>query len=139
VLSACLYNAGPTGPVRSSNIRQLWESPQANPGLAGSWVRVRGKFMPYGDHQFTLARMRIFCCGGDAIELQVPVICREKLRDQSGNWVVRDAAIVRAKDWVEITGRVEFRLVGRAPAAILEVPNVRLIKAVSPDLDPYVY
>jgi hypothetical protein len=132
-----LYSTGPTGPVRTQNLKQLVDAPYSDPSLAGAWVRVRGQFAPYSDHQFVLARQRRYCCAGDSVQLSVPVVCRDKLRDASGNWVVAGNANVRKNDWVEVIGRVQFYRQGTSTIPMLEVLNVRNITATSPDLDPY--
>ncbi len=57
-----------------------------------------GQFVPYAStkNAFSLARLRIQCCGADAIQLNVPIICRESV------------TAFQPEDWVRVTGRVEF-------------------------------
>ena len=57
-----------------------------------------GQFVPDSrtDRVFSLARYKIQCCGADAVQLNVPIVCRDSVKEFS------------KEDWVRVTGRVEF-------------------------------
>jgi hypothetical protein len=94
-------------------------------------VQVIGQFVPFpgSDHYFSLSRLRIQCCGADAIQLNVPIQCRESVTGY------------RKQDWVRVTGRIEFREHPGRPGAfgtILIVNRRNNIVPTNPDPDPYV-
>jgi hypothetical protein len=103
------------------------ESDGARKELSGKLVTIVGQFSPNpaNDRQFRLMRLRIKCCAADAVPLKVAIICRESV------------AGLKA-DWVEVTGRVEFRKLGGTIFPILQVPSRRAIVPCDPDPNPYV-
>jgi uncharacterized membrane protein YcgQ (UPF0703/DUF1980 family) len=106
-----------------------------NPGGQQNWanktVEVVGQFAPHPQNKnvFTLARYRIQCCGADAIQLDIPIICRESVEG------------FRPNSWVQVTGRVEFRKVpgrGEQLSTYLIVPSRKDVKRTAPEPDPYI-
>lgn len=91
-------------------------------------VKVKGQFSPdpRSRTRFNLARFRINCCANDAIPLNVPMISAEPITH------------VRAGDWVEVTGRVEFLKTGDSYRTVLMTPGTSAVKASDPDPNPYV-
>jgi hypothetical protein len=75
------------------------ESPITQAKYQGKLVVVVGQFAPLSgsDKWFSLARYRIQCCAADAIQLNVPIFCKEGV------------AGIKQGDWIKVTGRIEFR------------------------------
>jgi hypothetical protein len=97
----------------------------------GKKVQVIGKFVPMGgsDRWFTLARLRMQCCGADAVQLNVPVLCKEGIKGYN------------KEDWVRVTGRVDFRELPGRPGifqTVLIVNRLANIVSTPPDPEPYV-
>jgi uncharacterized membrane protein YcgQ (UPF0703/DUF1980 family) len=97
----------------------------------GKKIQVEGQFVPYPgtDRVFSLARYKIQCCAADAVQLNVPIICRESL--QSFN----------REDWVRVTGRVEFHEAPNRPGVyqtIIIVNRKANVVKTLPDSNPYV-
>ena len=79
-------------------LESLVSDPMLKQKYRGKKVQVVGQFVPNSntDRIFTIARFRIQCCAADAVQLNVPIVSREGIKDFS-----RD-------DWVRVTGRIEF-------------------------------
>jgi hypothetical protein len=97
----------------------------------GKKVQVIGQFAPIGnsDRWFSVARLRIQCCGADAVQLNVPVLCKEGLK------------AFKRDEWVRVTGRVEFREMPGRPGifqTVLVVNRAANIVPTQPDPEPYV-
>jgi hypothetical protein len=99
--------------------RELWEN---------KTVEVRGQFAtsPRNARAFSLVRYRIGCCAADAIQVSVPVLCREDLRGITHN------------SWVKVTGKVVFMQRDGAFKTVLLVPTRTKVELCTPDLNPYV-
>jgi hypothetical protein len=102
--------------------------------LRKSWnqkkVQVSGQFVPYPgtDRVFNLSRLRIQCCGADAVQLNIPVVCRESLKG------------FNREDWVRVTGRIEFREQPGRPGIFKTVLVVgRRANVMGTDADPRPY
>jgi hypothetical protein len=103
----------------NSESRKVWD---------GKWITVvKGQFVPsrHSDRQFCLVRFIRFCCGADAIRVEVPMVCKEGL---SG---------INVEDWVTVTGRIRFQKMRNSFITILQVPSRRGIMPTSPDPDFY--
>jgi uncharacterized membrane protein YcgQ (UPF0703/DUF1980 family) len=93
---------------------------------------VRGQFAPMqgSDQVFMLVRLKISCCANDAVQLNVPMVCRESIRD------------VKINDWVKVTGRVEFRETNGAFRTVVLVSKASDVKGpkdgITPDTNPYI-
>jgi predicted aconitase with swiveling domain len=104
-----------------------------SPGHQQEWngrlVYVVGQFAPvqHSDRLFSLARQRIQCCAADAIQLNIPILCRQSVAD------------LKAGEWIRVKGRIEFRerpgYSGRA--TVLLVNSRSDIVAVPPEPDPW--
>jgi hypothetical protein len=106
-------------------------NPDSRTNWSGKKVQVIGQFAPYGrsDRWFSLARYRIQCCAADAVQLNVPIFCKEVLKD------------FKRDDWVRVTGRVEFREQPGRPGTyntVLVVNRWANIVRTAADTDPYV-
>lgn len=129
VVAACY--GGPTESVRNIGFMRLHDAPFKHPDLKGTWVRLRAQFAPskHSDRVFGAARFRIGCCAPDAIQLNVPVACRESLRGLG----------LKQGDWIDVIGRVDFRRSAQSSViTILKVPSAKFITASPPDPDVYV-
>lgn len=97
---------------------------------AGKSVEVRGQFSPSrnSDRVFSLVRFRIQCCAADAIQLNVPMLCKESLAD------------LEPGTWVKVRGRVEFRPnpSGSGFVTVVQVPHRTKIQEIPPEDDPYI-
>jgi hypothetical protein len=112
------------------------ENAAGNPDLRAYWekkvVEVRGQFAPMqgSDQVFMLVRLKISCCANDAVQLNVPMVCRESIRD------------VKINDWVKVTGRVEFRETNGAFRTVVLVSKASDVKGpkdgITPDTNPYI-
>jgi hypothetical protein len=94
----------------------------------GKNVRVVGQFVRHNDRLFSLVRFRIQCCAADAVEYQIPALCRESL------------AGLQKNQWVEVVGRAEFQRhpSGRGFQTVLFVARSQNITPTNPDPNPYI-
>src|SRR5262249_36628011 len=89
-------------------------------------VKVRGQFSPsQSDRIFGLMRMKIQCCGADALPVKVEIISREPV------------TTFKQGAWIEVTGKVDFRRYGTGYLTMLRVNGPGSVKPIAPDLDPY--
>jgi hypothetical protein len=97
----------------------------------GKRVQVMGQFVasPGTDRVFNLSRLKIGCCAADAVQLNVPIVCRESLKE------------FQYQDWVRVTGRVEFWEIPNRPGVFQTIVIVNrkanIVKTL-PDSNPYV-
>jgi hypothetical protein len=93
----------------------------------GRMVRVRGIFVPssVNDRQFTLVRLKITCCRADAIQLRVPILCRETVTD------------LASEQWVEVVGKVNFLQRGSSWVPVLLVPSRDNVQPCAREYNPY--
>lgn len=85
-------------PLRFDELTIAASVPHKRSYYEGHLGKLRGKYEPITDHQFTLYRMKITCCASDAIPLQVRIISPDPLPQE----------IVKG-DWIEATGQIQFR------------------------------
>jgi hypothetical protein len=99
--------------------RDAWE---------GKAVRVLGQYQRsvHSLREFSLMRLKIECCGADAIPLQVPMISKEPITS------------IQPMQWVEVTGKVEFHKQGNKYVTVLRVPGRSHVKPTEPDANPYI-
>jgi uncharacterized membrane protein YraQ (UPF0718 family) len=104
----------------------------SRPDLRKEWkdrvIEVRGQYEPYqgNDQAFHLSRLKITCCSSDVTTLRRPVIVQESVRG------------LKHGDWIQVTGRVDFRDTGRSFETLLVVSKASDVVPCNPDLDPYV-
>ena len=101
--------------ARDAESRKEWD---------GKWITVKGQFAPnrQNDHQFSLVRFQIRCCGADAVRLNVPMICKESLQD------------TKEGEWVNVTGRIRFQRHGDSKfITVLQVPSRQAVASTGPD------
>jgi uncharacterized membrane protein YcgQ (UPF0703/DUF1980 family) len=118
-------------PIDFRQLEQLAYEPNLRSAYNNKKVQVVGQFVPYPntDRFFNLSRLRIQCCGADAVQINVPVLCRESVKG------------FNKEDWVRVTGRIEFReQTGRAGVyrTVLVVGRMANVSATSPDPKPYI-
>ena len=101
--------------ARDADSRSEWD---------GKWITVKGQFAPnrQNDHQFSLVRFQIRCCGADAVRLNVPMVCKESLQD------------TKEGEWVNVTGRIRFQRHGDSKfITVLQVPSRQAVAPTGPD------
>ncbi|GIW78232.1 MAG: hypothetical protein KatS3mg105_0039 [Gemmatales bacterium] len=97
----------------------------------GRMGRLRGQFSPSGnDRVFSLMRLRMTCCGADVTPLNVVIIAPESLANLD----------LKAGDWVEVEGQIDFRLDQRKQVyqAVITVPSLDMIRKIPPEPDIFV-
>lgn len=128
---AAMSSTASDGAVLAIDFKTL-ESAAYRPDLRDYWtgktIRVKGQYVPATDTNkvFTLVRFRIQCCANDATQLNVPMVLREPVTD------------IKPDEWVEVTGRVQFRPRGNSYLTVVMIPNKANVKPTNPDLNPYV-
>jgi hypothetical protein len=108
-------------------------APQSREYYTGKTVRLKGQFRPgQNDRMFSLVRYKITCCAADAIPLNVVIMLDPQSKEGLGD--------VKALEWVEVTGRVDFRTRRDRPdeyLTVLTVASPSDITKAEPDLNPY--
>jgi uncharacterized protein len=93
-------------------------------------VEVRGEYKgAASDHVFNLVRLKITCCGSDAVPIFVRVQVNEPIRGR------------KLGDWVQVTGRIDFREDRPGSGVyktVLYVSKASDVAPCNPDNDPYV-
>ena len=103
-----------------------------DPNVRNQWkdksVRVIGQYAPsnQSDREFRLVRLKISCCAADLVQLDLPIMAKESIRNYKPN------------DWVRVTGRVEFRKRRDEVVPIINVPGARAVEPTAPDPNPYI-
>jgi len=100
------------------NVRDQWKN---------KTIRVIGMYSPSrgSDREFRLVRFKLTCCVADAIPLDLPIVCRESIRN------------IKDNSWVRVTGRVEFRKRLDTIVPIIVVPESKNVEPWVEDLNPY--
>jgi hypothetical protein len=92
-------------------------------------IEVRGQYAPMGGSEqlFNLVRQKISCCANDAVQLNVPMVSIENIRD------------VKHADWVKVTGRVDFRQQANGSYyTVVIISRASDIVKCDPDPNPYI-
>jgi hypothetical protein len=95
-------------------------------GMSGT---LKGQFVPgKSDRMFGLVRYRITCCAADAIPLNVVILSPESITR------------VKRDQWVEVTGRIEFRKKRDREEYIpvLQLQSRNDVQLTEPDFNPYI-
>ena len=125
------YNPPPSGKGEPVDYQTL-ETMAATKDSRDLWkdrvVEVRGQFAPYqGSEQiFMLVRLKISCCANDAVQLNVPMLSRDRIDH------------VHVGDWVRVTGKVEFRERNGSYSTVLFIASKNDVVKTAPDANPYV-
>lgn len=126
--------------VQFKELERASFTPDTRQHYQGRTVILTGQFAPGpNDKRFTLVRYKINCCAADAINLNAVIVI-----DPSAE----DTLSVKANQWVQVTGRVQFSPKPGRPnefiAVILVKPTKRegetladLVKGVPPENNPY--
>src|SRR5262249_40066080 len=111
------------------NVRNFQElemarfSPDARSYFEGRTCTLKGMLWPISDKEFTLFKMKMACCRADAVPLKIHIISPELL-----------AADLNARDWVEVTGEIQFRQVpGKADyVTVMQISDKSGVKKTDP-------
>jgi hypothetical protein len=119
---------GPVFGVDFKTLESLAGSESTRSRWGGKMVQVVGQYAPYrgNDNVFSLARMRIQCCGADAVQLNVPIVSAEPIKGFEVN------------QWVRVVGRVEFQQRGNRYNTVLVVNYPDQVVTAPPEPDPYI-
>jgi hypothetical protein len=115
-------NLSPAVAVAASNpdtsVQEQWKNKN---------IRVIGMYSPspQSDREFRLVRFKLTCCVADAIQLNLPIVSRESIRN------------IKPNSWVRVTGRVEFRKRLGDTVPILVVSNSQAVQPCPEDPNPY--
>jgi hypothetical protein len=125
---------GPIYQIDFKALHALAFTAQSQKEWNGRTVRVVAQ-LPNVQHDrfFSLVRLRIQCCGADAVQVEIPArLARGTLQEIPSN--------PQAQDWVRVTGRVEFREQrGKAGKVTwVVVPRPKDIEKSPPDPNPYI-
>jgi uncharacterized repeat protein (TIGR03943 family) len=119
-----------------------WDFKNLSPAVAGAatspdpserekWkgrsIRVIGMYAPspQSDREFRLVRFKLTCCVADAVQLNLPILAKESIRN------------VKPNSWIRVTGRVEFRNRLDEIVPVLVVSNSRAVEPWVEDPNPY--
>jgi hypothetical protein len=93
----------------------------------GHSVILKGMYVKLSsDKEFTLMRMKMNCCAADVVPMQVRIISEDKIIDFART------------DWVEVTGKVEFRKVaGKDKYYPVLMTDSSRVQKIPPDPTPY--
>jgi hypothetical protein len=93
----------------------------------GHTVKLKGMFVKTGsDKEFTLMRLKMNCCAADVVPMQVRIISEDKVGDFART------------DWVEVSGKVEFRKVaGKEKYYAVLLTSSDKVQKIEPDPTPY--
>ena len=94
----------------------------------GRTVILQGQFwmMPGKDKEFSLFRVKINCCGADAITLKSRIIAPEPLQGFNTN------------DWVQIEGEISFQQVAGKNEwiPVIQLPSMNKIQKIEQPANP---
>jgi uncharacterized membrane protein YcgQ (UPF0703/DUF1980 family) len=132
MLSSYFDQIDPKDVLRGVNFKELEAASyttRSREEWEGKTVEVLGQYAPnrQDDHYFGLVRFRIQCCGADALQLNVIIVCNDPVtKFQQGQWV-------------NVVGRVEFHMgpSGRY-VTVLRVPKESNIEPAQTPANPYV-
>ena len=114
------------GAIRVNNFQELEMarfSPDARGYFEGRTCTLKGMLWPISDKEFTLFKMKMACCRADAVPLKIHIVSPELL-----------AADLNARDWVEVTGEIQFRQVpGKADfLTVMQLSDKSGVKKTEP-------
>jgi uncharacterized repeat protein (TIGR03943 family) len=101
-----------------TSVQEQWKSKN---------IRVIGMYSPspQSDREFRLVRFKLTCCVADAIQLNLPILSRESIRN------------IKPNSWVRVTGRVDFRKRLGDTVPILVVSSSQAVQPCAEDPNPY--
>jgi hypothetical protein len=125
------YQEGPDTEAQPLAFKELEEAAATESRrefYKGKTIEVRGQYSPSpaNMHVFRLVRFRISCCAADAISLDVPMVCKDEIRNVARN------------TWVKVSGKVDFLKKGDTYTTMLRVPSRAKVEPCAPDLNPWV-
>jgi hypothetical protein len=121
-------SSGPAITLDFKTLEQAAETERFRRDWKGKRVKIKGQFAPSAnDRVFSLVRFRIRCCAADAVQLNVPMICKESVNDTKTG----------PEQWVDVTGQIDFQKRGNFYQTILLVPNRNAIAPSQPDANPW--
>jgi len=90
-------------PLRFDELAVAAALPSKRKNYEGHVGKLKGKYQPITDRDFTLFRLKITCCASDAIPLKVRIVSSEPLPQD-----------LAPGDWIEASGQIQFRkIVGK--------------------------
>jgi hypothetical protein len=130
-LQAALHQDAPQGEAQPVDFKTL-EGAASSPDRRSFWkdktVEVRGQYSPdpRNERVFSLVRFRIQCCAADSIQLNVPILCKEPVKN------------IARESWVKVAGKVGFTERNGSYSTVVMVPSRSKIEACTPDLNPWI-
>lgn len=124
-----LRQSGQGEPVDYKLLEAMASSPDRRAEWKNKVIEVRGQYSPMrgSDQLFMLVRLKISCCANDAVQLNVPMVCAEPIRD------------VNFSDWVKVTGRVDFKQQPNGSYfTVVYISKASDIVKTDPDPNPYI-
>jgi len=90
-------------------------------------ISVIGMYSPtnQSDREFRLVRFKLTCCVADAVQLNLPILSRESIRN------------IKANSWVRVTGHVEFRKRLDEVIPVIVVAGSQDVQPCAEDPNPY--
>jgi uncharacterized membrane protein YcgQ (UPF0703/DUF1980 family) len=90
-------------PLRFDELAVAAAMPSKRNYYEGHIGKLKGKYQPLSDRDFTLFRLKITCCASDAVPLKVRIISSAPLPQD-----------LAPGDWIEASGQIQFRkIVGK--------------------------
>jgi hypothetical protein len=77
--------------------------PNSRDGFTGKTIQIDGEYRAESDHSFTLVRMKVACCGADAVPLKAGIMIHPALQSKYH----LDSSKYQGK-WVKVIGQLYF-------------------------------
>jgi hypothetical protein len=124
----CYKKSSRVIPLKFSELQVQASREQARTFFEGQTVILKGQYwrFPDKDKEFSLFRVKINCCGADAITLKSRIIAPEPLQGFNTN------------DWVQIQGEISFQQVAGKNEwlPVIQLPTMQSIQKIDPPSDP---
>lgn len=84
--------------MRFNDLADAALNPQTRAAYTGQTAILEGRFRRLSDKEFTLYRLKMTCCGADAVMLKVRIIATQSVDRPDGEWVRVKGVIQFVKD-----------------------------------------